>query len=123
LKSGDERIFVVPVRNGVAPHDPAEWMAITNGPGLENKPRWAADGNLLYFTSDRDEFNCIWAQHLDAGTKRPSGAPFPLLHFHGAIRSYAKLGSPKLDFSVARDKVVFHLNEIRGNIWMTHLSD
>jgi eukaryotic-like serine/threonine-protein kinase len=123
LKSGEERIFIVPVGNGVAPQDPAQWIAITNGPGLDNKPRWSADGNLLYFTSDRDEFNCIWAQRLDPRTKRPSGAPFPFLHFHGAVRSYAKIGSPKLDFSVARDKVVFHLDEIRGNIWITELSN
>jgi len=111
----------VPVRNGAAPQDEANWIPVTKGSALNNKPRWSADGNLLYFTSDRDEFNCVWAQRLDTLTKRPVGEAFPILHLHGAVRSFEKSGSLKLEISVARDKLVFHLEDVRGNIWMTQL--
>jgi hypothetical protein len=121
FKPGDERIFIAPFRNGTVPQSEADWIAVTKGPALDNKPRWSVDGNLLYFTSDRDQFTCIWAQKLDAHTKRPMGEPFAALHLHGGIRSFASTGGLKLELSVAIDKLVFHLDDIRGNIWLSDL--
>ena len=56
-------------------------------------------------------FNCIWAQRLDAATKRPVGSPVPIFHAHGA-RALTGGGS------VARERLVFSLAERTGNIWM-----
>jgi Tol biopolymer transport system component len=121
FKPVDERIFIAPFRNGAVPQSEADWIAVTKGPALDNKPRWSVDGRLLYFTSDRDQFNCIWAQPLEPGTKRPVGAPFAAMHLHGGIRSFASTGALKLELSVAVDKLLFHLDEIRGNIWLSEL--
>ena len=45
-------------------------------------PSWSPDASLLYFWSDRDGSPCLWAQRLDPATKRPTGAPLSIQHFH-----------------------------------------
>jgi Tol biopolymer transport system component len=34
---------------------------------------WSPDGKLIYDISNRDGYPCIWAQRLDAATKRRVG--------------------------------------------------
>ena len=82
---------------------------------------WSPDGTLLYFSSDRDGFRCIWAQRLDRDTKRPVGSAFAMYHFHSARRSLMNADILKWELAVAPDKLVFHLGEITSNIWMTTL--
>jgi Tol biopolymer transport system component/DNA-binding winged helix-turn-helix (wHTH) protein len=114
------RVFIAPFRGESAIQE-KEWFALSDGSSWDDKPRWSPDGNLLYFTSDRDGFVCLWAQRLDAVTKRPSGAPFAVYHLHQARRSMANVGYGPLEISVARDKIVFNMVELTGNIWMTKL--
>jgi Tol biopolymer transport system component/DNA-binding winged helix-turn-helix (wHTH) protein len=90
----------------------SEWIALPKG----GWPRWSPDGNLLYFISDRDGFSCFWAQRLEPATKHPVGSAFPVYHFH-----LAQLPLHTLEPCVARDKIVFTLRELTGNIWMTTL--
>jgi serine/threonine protein kinase len=116
-KTGQDRsrIYVTPFRGPVR-HDAAEWIAVSGGENLDDKPRWSPDGNLVYFTSERDGFRCIWAQRLGR-TKRPVGAPFNVHHFHTSRRSLMNVGLGPLEISVARNALVFNLGEITGNIW------
>jgi hypothetical protein len=66
-----------------APPDSLEkGIPITDGVSWTSSPRWAPEGRLLYYLSDRDGFLCVWATPLDPRTKRPSGEPFPVLHAH-----------------------------------------
>jgi len=111
----------VALRN--APEEPPaaaadEWISITEGDSWEDKPRWSPDGNLLYFTSERDGFRCIWARRLDPSTKRPRGAPFAVFHSHTARLNLMNVGLGPLELAVARDKLVFNMAERTGNIWM-----
>jgi Tol biopolymer transport system component len=111
------RVFIAPVRpSGVAPEQ--EWIGVTEG----DAPAWSPKANLLYFWSDRDGSPCLWAQRLDPETKRPSGAPVSIQHFHSRGLSWKNLhlGAPTI--AVARDRIVFNLGEHTGNIWMTDLS-
>jgi hypothetical protein len=117
LGSGRTQILVVRHTGNVTP-GVNEWIPITDGSTYDDKARWAPDGKLIYFTSDRDGFRCLWAQRLDPATKRPSGAPLPLYHFHSARRSLLNAGILPLEISVARDKIVFSMGEVAGNIWM-----
>jgi Tol biopolymer transport system component/predicted Ser/Thr protein kinase len=110
------QIFVVPAQ---APA--GDWIPVTEGDSWDDKPRWSPTGNLLYFTSDRDGFRCLWARPLEPLTKRPAGPPFPVYHFHSARRSLMNVPLAVLEPSVARDKIVFNLGEITGNIWMAPL--
>jgi serine/threonine protein kinase len=116
MGQGRSRIYVAPFR-GIERLDPSEWIPITVGDLSDDKPRWSPDGNLMYFTSNRDGFMCIWAQHLEHDTKHPMGAAFDVHHFHTSRRSLANVGLGPLETSVARNALVFNLGEVTGNIW------
>ena len=47
------RLYIAPFRGEQAIPD-TQWIALTDGSHWDDKPRWSPDGNLLYFTSDRD---------------------------------------------------------------------
>jgi serine/threonine protein kinase len=115
FKGGSSKIFVAPVSSsGVVPE--SGWISIADT-GVDDKPRWSPDGNLLYFISERDGFRCVWAQRLNSG-KHPLGTAIPILHAHEARRSLMNVGWGELRMSVARDKIVFNMSERTGNIWM-----
>ena len=67
--------------------------------------------------SDRDGFRCIWAQRLEAETKRPVDRPFAVYHFHQTSRRPSH-NVGRVGVAVARDKIVLALEELRGNVWM-----
>ena len=111
------RVFVAPFR-GAAASPPSEWIAVTDGKAWDDAPRWSPDGNLVYYFSDLDGFRCLWAQRLQPITKALVGAPFTVQHLHSAQHSVAAVHVNALDLFVVRDKVVFTMGEVRGNIWM-----
>ena len=100
----------------------SEWVAVTDGRQADREPYWSPDGRIVYFLSDRDGFRCIWAQTVDAGTRRPIGAASAVFHFHSARSSLTNVNwaTGLVGFSLAKDKFVFALGEITGNIWMTN---
>jgi Tol biopolymer transport system component len=114
------RVFVVPFSNGSPPRE-SEWLAVTDGATFDDAPRWSPDGNLLYFIGDRDGSRCIWAQRLHSATKQPVGPPFAVQHFHNARRSLSSVPLSALDICVARDKLVFNMGTLTGNLWMTRI--
>jgi dipeptidyl aminopeptidase/acylaminoacyl peptidase len=109
------RIIVAPFR-GAAPIPEAEWISVTDGSAFDIRARWSPNGNLLYFISDRDGFQCIWGQRLDPGSKRPAGEPFVVYHMHNPQHSAAAI--PDLGMGVGRDKLMLNVVERTGNIWM-----
>jgi Tol biopolymer transport system component len=117
-KSPNKKLFISPIRNGHGLKE-AEWIPVTDGLQVDANAVWSPDGNFLYFLSERDGFRCIWAQHLAPVSKRPDGAAFPVHHFHSARESLARVDRFDLiGLSVARDKLVFSMSELTGNIWM-----
>ena len=117
---GRTKLWVVPFRDGSAPKAD-EWVGVTRGEHWDDKPRWSPDGNLMYFTSLRDGFLCLWAQRLSPETKEPTGQAFSVKHFHSARTSMANTGNNRLETSVARDEIFVNLGELSGNIWTTRL--
>ncbi|MBA2604391.1 MAG: PD40 domain-containing protein [Acidobacteria bacterium] len=117
---GHTRLWVVPFRDGSVP-DAHQWVGVTSGDDWDDKPRWSPDGNLLYFTSLRDGFHCLWAQRLRPDTKEPMGPAFHVQHFHSARLSMSNAGFVGLETAVARDKLFINLGELSGNIWTTRL--
>jgi hypothetical protein len=112
--------LIAPVRAGVAGEEPT-WIPITDGNHNDDKPQFSPDGNLVYFTSTRDGYLCIWSQKLDPATKQPVGEPVAYEHFHYAVGRDAAQDIGDSDLSVARDKMVINLPEFSFNIWMTQL--
>ena len=98
-----------------------EWVGVTSGEHWDDKPRWSTDGTLMYFTSLRDGFQCLWGQRLRADTKEPTGPPFSVKHFHDARLSMTNTGMIALEVAIARDQVFINLGELTGNIWTTSL--
>ena len=110
-------LWVAPFHGpGVIPKE--AWVRITGGK-FDDKPRWSPDGNSILFTSDRDGLSrCLWVQRLNPETKRPLGAPQALYHFHDPRRSIMAAGFAYSELALARDRLVFPLGEVTGNIWM-----
>jgi len=111
------RVLVARVQASiVAPEQ--EWIVVSQD---GDAPSWSPDASLLYFWSDRDGSPCLWAQRLDPGTKRPTGVPLGIQHFHSRGLSWRNLYLGAPDIAVAGDKIVFNLGEHTGNIWMADL--
>jgi eukaryotic-like serine/threonine-protein kinase len=116
-------IYIVPADSLRHSPPPETWIAISNGETRDDKPRWSPDGNLLYFTSERDGFRCLWAQRLDVLTKRPSGAPVAVQHFHSSRLSLMDVNYAAFEISITRHTVLFSAGEVSGNIWAAEILD
>lgn len=100
----------------------AQWVdATTERSNADGRVAWSPDGNLLYFVSERDAFRCIWAQRLDPTTKRPVDPPFAVYHLHQTARRLSH-NVGRIGLAVGPDKIVFALEEMRGNVWMRDLA-
>ena len=104
-------VYVALLRDGSAPGE-EEWIEIADN-GTHSW--WSPDGNLVYFLSERDGFQCIFARRLDPATKRPVAEPFSVQHFHDGRRSISRsvFGNPNRSV-----RLVFSLVELTGNIWL-----
>jgi Tol biopolymer transport system component len=95
---------------------PSEWVKLTVGEQPDASPVWSPDARLVYYLSDRDGFRCVWGQSVVAET--PSGAPFPVCHFHNTRLKPDTSPAVVTGLAVSRDKLVVPLVEQTGNIWM-----
>ncbi len=117
------QVYIAAFRAG-KPIRQQDWISVTDGSTWDDKPRWSPDGNLMYFTSDRDGYRCIYAQQLDPATKTPlENGLIEVQHFHSARRSMMNVELDRLDISVARDRIVLVLGEATGNIWMAEITE
>jgi hypothetical protein len=115
---GKPRVFVAPLHKKERA-DVNEWIPVTAEEDDGRSARWSPDGNLLYFLSDRDGFRCVWAQRLDARTKRPRGVPFGVQHLHHARLSLMGLpDTEEIGLSIAKSRLALAIPERTGNIWM-----
>jgi serine/threonine protein kinase len=121
--SGQSAICVAPVRDAPVPEK--EWIPLLEDATYLGSPRWSPDGNLVYFLSERDGYCCVWAQRLDAGTRKPRGEPFGVFHQHQTTRAviygYAPRGPRAI--GVAQDKLLWYQIDLTSNIWMMQLPD
>ena len=110
------RIVVAPLHDE-GPAQESEW-SIVSADGTEDKPRWSPDGRIVYFTSERDGFRCIWGQPLDPLTNKPIGASFAAFHSHTARRSLKEMSLSRLGIGVTTNQFFFNQLERTGNLWM-----
>lgn len=113
---GSVRMFVAPVKD--APSSEQEWISVLPEGEYGVSPAWSADGGTLYYLARRDGQLCVWAQRLSAGTGRPAGEPVAIHHLHQPGGSFGMWGAVRFLMS-ARDKLVFPVWTITGNLWRT----
>ncbi len=113
-----EQLFVAPADESV-PVAPSRWIALTDLQHFDADPQWSRDGKMVYFTSNRDGYTCLWALRLDSVTKRSAGQPFAVQHFHGTPRAHTLYPT----FSVGLDRIVISLDQLQSDLWMMHLPE
>jgi Tol biopolymer transport system component len=106
-------VFVARLHEGKAGTE-KDWIAVTDGTGLDAYPLWSPDGGTLFFLSERDGFLCLWSQALDPTTKHPRGEASEVYHFHRPAASI----SGQFGGSVTRDRLFFSMAEVSGNLWL-----
>ncbi len=116
MDTGHSKIMVAPY-TGESRSPEASWSEVTDGTSWDTAPQWSPDGKLVYFTSSRDGFRCIWAQRVSAAYE-PQGAPFAVFHFHDARRSPSLVPFNGMDMSIGSNMLYVSLGELTGNIWM-----
>jgi hypothetical protein len=95
-----------------------EWIAVTEGGAWDDLPLWSPNGGLIYFTSDRDGYRCIWARRLNPATKQPLGEAFAVRHFHRIQHSLVAIGLSEMTLTLGDNQLFFPMAELRGNVWM-----
>jgi Tol biopolymer transport system component len=94
------------------------FVQVADDTAFDGRPRWSADGTLLYFTSNRggpgNVFN-VWAIRIDPDRGHSVGAPFQVTTFRNPA-----LPRPEQfqDLRVAGGRLVVPLFQASGNIWM-----
>jgi serine/threonine protein kinase/Tol biopolymer transport system component len=109
---GDAAVYVAPVGRQPAPRD--SWTLITQDRYFLSRPGWSPDGKLVYYSSSRDDFPCVWAQRLTAGGK-PDGAPVAARHFQRFLETRF-YGGPY--FAITPESIYVMRAEIKGTAWM-----
>ena len=113
-----EQLFVAPMTDG-GPVPPERWVPLTELKYFDAGPIFSRDGKVIYFTSDRDGFTCLWAVRFNPATGKPVGDPYPVKHFHGSPRHYSWYPA----FSVGPDRIVISLEQVQSDLWMTQLPE
>ncbi|MBK5292416.1 MAG: serine/threonine-protein kinase [Acidobacteriia bacterium] len=115
---GRTRIVAAPV-SATRTAGAKDEIGVTKGDFDDKLPEFSPNGKLIYFISNRDTFECLWAVRFDAAASKPVGDPFPVHHFHSARRSPGFVRGGQRAISIARDKIVFTMQERTGNIWLS----
>ena len=99
----------------------SEWVAISSGEFEDTRPRFAADGRMIYFFSTRGNQRLIVAQALDPVTMRPAGPPAIVHQWRILDGMLARVSGlyPNPTLGVSRDMIVYSTTETRSNIWHT----
>jgi len=111
---GRSPLWIAPLRDGKAAAE-NDWIPISDS--RDTRPWWSPDGNLLYMGSQRDGFQCIWAQPLDPATKRPKGEAFAIQHVHG-VRMGLDPAHQNFGPAPLPDRLIFGVWELTGNVWV-----
>ncbi len=119
LDANRSRIMIAPFRDGQSTPE-SDWIAVTEGTAIDDRPTWSPDGRRLYFTSDRTGFTGIYTRALDPGTKQPKGEAEVVRDFQHITRSMGDIDANYVSLAATADALIFPLAEVSGNIWLMH---
>ncbi len=112
------KLYVAPFR-GRQPIPPATWIEIASG---VTQPAWSPDGKSLYYRLGREVSGTamnatLMRQPLDAGTRRPAGAP-TVFHRFGDMLFAGGIVNP---IAVARDQIILSMAAPTSDLWSIDL--
>ncbi|HZR64888.1 MAG TPA: winged helix-turn-helix domain-containing protein [Terriglobales bacterium] len=103
-------VYVVPASGG-------SWLPITDGKHWADKPRWSADGRVIYFLAEHGGFFNLWGSRFDPRTGKTQGDAFAVTSFTNP-RLMMPIYIPSIDISITRDVAVLTMEEKSGSIWI-----
>ena len=80
--------------------DGGEPRRLTDGDSWDDKPRWSADGPVIYFLSTRSGRFNVWGIEFDSRRGQTVGSPFRITDFntpHVQIAGSIGLAIPRLE--------------------------
>jgi Tol biopolymer transport system component len=107
------------------------WISPINGPSVSGKqkilitedhryispPEWSPNGCYIYFLSKKNDRCAIYAQKLDPRTKEPVEEASEA-YFSPESRFHLNFPIGQGTIGVAKDKIIFHVSEMTGNIFL-----
>ena len=111
-----KRIFAV--RFPQATSQPVgHWIPITGESESGDRPRWSADGKVVFYLANRDGSDCVWGQRFDPVLGEVRGSPFAVMYFHNPRLSPGSVRSSSFAMAVSGDSVFLNLGEETESIW------
>jgi Tol biopolymer transport system component len=97
---------------------PSAWVRLVPDHPWADKPRWSADGRLLYFFSrgSGDYFN-LWALPFDPVRGLPTGRAFRITSNDSPARFVSPHPS-RINMDVQKGHVALTMTSLTGSIWM-----
>ena len=114
LPDATATLYVIPSAGGTA----AQWTPLTDPHAWADKPRWSADGTLLYFWLRQGSLYNVWALRFDDVHGTAVGAPFQVTHFEGRARQITSIDTGGSEQSVSRTGILLPMTDTTGSIWM-----
>jgi Tol biopolymer transport system component len=97
---------------------PAGWTRLATTHPWPDKPRWAADGKLLYFLSrGAGAYFNLWALPFDPIRGVPTGDPFAVTRYDSPAL-YVSPHVEKTEMDLSNGRVALTMTSTTGSIWM-----
>ncbi len=91
-------------------------VQVTDGKSNDEKPRWSADGRVIYFVSDRGGFLNVWGRRFNPETGIPEGDVFQVTRFNDPTRMLP-VDMSQVETSVSGRQLFLPLTEMTSTIW------
>lgn len=107
------KMFVSALAPGEA-RTPAAWHPVDDPIGTGRPAGWSLDSRVAYLLLDVDGFRCLWGLRIEPSTGSPTGAPFPIRHFH---RTMVQEFSTSYGSPITSDGFLYGGITMSGNLW------
>lgn len=112
---GRAAIWIAPLKESPVPSD-KKTLIIEDNHYL-SRPDWSLNGSYLYFLAQKKDHFSIFAQKLNPLTKEPLGEAQEV-YFSPDTKFHLNFPLGNGTIGVAADKIIFHVCEMAGNIFL-----
>jgi Tol biopolymer transport system component len=117
-RAGETAIVAAP-RDGDRYGPETAWARISPRDADGSRPRFAPDGNSVFYILTRGSIATVVRQNLDPATKQPIGEPLPIARVQHIPTTALFTGLQNL-IAVSRRHVYFNAADVHANVWMMH---